>query len=280
MGDAYRRITIERALGRDRSARHGVPGARWARGRAPPHPATPCKPSHITTVVNAFSVTPPEFYEPPSVTIHNSKIRALYATTQQRNLKRMRETINQSSTFVAFQRRELPNLQVLPSVNGFNHTEVIEALLASGVRFHSLSSGGKKWVTTRLTQCTHLVCIQCSVHADGAALVCRWGKLATFLTKFRALQYQVHRQLPFMLQLEEDVRPLPAWNAMVKFACERYDDEPNVTMVQLSPYSELVLTSLAGAHRLMELVRRYGIMRNDDQQARPPPERATLALNP
>lgn len=191
-------------------------------------------------VVNAIRMPVwPEFYEPPSIKHLPTAVRKQYEHRQKVFLDRVRSTLNQTSQFTAVHRRVLgPNVTILASVNGYNHTEVIAALLESGLRFHGLTTGGKKW-----------------------------GKLATFLTKFRALQHQVRLSLPYMIMLEEDVQPIPQrWNVMMDYACAWYDRHPQVDVLQLSRYSEVVLTSLKGARNLLRVVRRFGISKSDDQQ--------------
>jgi hypothetical protein len=140
--------------------------------------------------------------------------------------------------FVTDLRRSLPRLEVLVAVNGYNQTETIEALLDSGLAFHNLSH-----------------------------MVRRWGKLATFLTKFRMLQHQVERGHPFQLTLEDDVVVRPSFGDFVQSACRRYTaSNRSLDLMVLSPYTEVLLTSLHGARRLTQRMLQYGIRRNDDQQ--------------
>jgi len=154
-------------------------------------------------------------------------------------MKMLMESSNQTRKFLDGYSRVLPQVHILPATNGFNHSEVIHHLLSSRVPFLSLSNGGKKW-----------------------------GKLATFLTKFRALQYQVDHRLPFLLLMEDDLVLSPT--AFLPYirndVCPIYDRSPNVTIMQLDNYAEVLLTSLAGARLLIERVRDFGIRRNDDQQ--------------
>lgn len=130
------------------------------------------------------------------------------------------------------------DFSVVPAVDGFNTTNVIEELLTTGVPFRNLSKGAKKW-----------------------------GKLAAFLSKVRALRHQVRTGRPFQLTLEDDLhlRP-PAFRRMIDGACGLYARHPNTTLVQLSPYTEVMLTSLEGARTLVRLMSEHGIVRSTDQQ--------------
>ena len=89
---------------------------------------------------------------------------------------------------------------ILRAVDGYNHTEVLQRLLESKLQFHGLSTGAKKW-----------------------------GKLATFLTKYRSLEYQVRHGIPFVVHLEEDVLPIPRkWAEMMAHACVVVSREPGI----------------------------------------------------
>ena len=140
------------------------------------------------------------------------------------------------TNFVPAMAQALTGLHVLPAVNGFNVTETIEALLDSGLQFHNLSF-----------------------------MIRRWGKLATFLTKVRALRHQVVHGLPYQITLEDDIVLKPTFKYFVQHACERHQTiQPDVLI--LSPYSEVLLTSLAGAKEILRRLRQYGIRKNDDHQ--------------
>ena len=149
------------------------------------------------------------------------------------------------------------NPSVLRATNGYNQTETIEALLWSGLQFHNLSRSGRKW-----------------------------GKLATFLTKYRALRHQVERGHDWQLTLEEDVAIRPellhpwlhsACMAAHKRAAKHHGVHHGVApdIVQLSAYAEAFLTPLTGAQRLLRLLQRCGILKNDDQQLFDPRVMAT-----
>ena len=130
------------------------------------------------------------------------------------------------------------NLTVLPAVDGFNTTDVIEELLQSGVPFRNLSRGAKKW-----------------------------GKLAAFLSKIRALEHQVRSAVPYQLTIEDDLHlRVNALPRMIDGACAIYVRHPETTVVQLSHFTEAMLTSLNGSRLLLRLLRERGILRATDQQ--------------
>ena len=141
------------------------------------------------------------------------------------------------STFLDGYRRVLQNVTFLRAVNGYNQTETIEAWLKSGLQFNNISRGGRYW-----------------------------GKLATFQTKFRLLRHQVEHKLPYMVALEDDLILHQSFFNYVGRACTRLIKEPQANIMSLSSYSEIMMLSLAGAERTIGLLRRYGMVRSDDQQ--------------
>ena len=183
------------------------------------------------SVVVAALVPPAELPTPPT---HRGKLPPGW----ERMTSSMRDTRNQSVSFLTHNRQVAPDLLVVQATSGFNHTEVLLHLLESGLAFHGLSAGGKKW-----------------------------GKLATFLTKFRAFSFQVEHRLPFMLLLEDDVvLRKDHFRPYLGRACAFYDANPSVTILQLEGYAEALLISLAGARMMVNRVRETGIRKNDDQQ--------------
>ena len=151
---------------------------------------------------------------------------------------RMENTRNQTRRYLLGFARTLPEVRVLTAVNGFNYTGTIEALLHSELPFRNLSRSGMKW-----------------------------GVLATFLTHYRALQYQVNHRISYQITLEEDlhVRRVP-FLRMTEAACALLERNPDVDLLQLSHFGEVRLTSLRGAKRLINLLRGWGILKNIDQQ--------------
>ena len=135
-------------------------------------------------------------------------------------------------------KRKLPRVQIVKAVNGYNQTETIEQLLNSQIHFHNLSKDGRKW-----------------------------GKLATWLTKFKLLALQVERRIPFQVNLESDLEVRqPAWDAYMQRLCDRYNRQPDLHSVRCSNWAECFLTSLQGARHMVRTFRERGIYRNDDQQ--------------
>eukprot|EP00326_Haptolina_ericina_P003683 CAMPEP_0181217848 /NCGR_PEP_ID=MMETSP1096-20121128/27371_1 /TAXON_ID=156174 ORGANISM="Chrysochromulina ericina, Strain CCMP281" /NCGR_SAMPLE_ID=MMETSP1096 /ASSEMBLY_ACC=CAM_ASM_000453 /LENGTH=192 /DNA_ID=CAMNT_0023310009 /DNA_START=268 /DNA_END=842 /DNA_ORIENTATION=- len=119
-----------------------------------------------------------------------------------------------------------------------NTSDTTEALFESGLSFRNLSKGAKKW-----------------------------GKLAAFLSKVRALEAQVKRGSPFQLTMEDDLHLRgPSFARMLTAACRLYNADPTLDIMQLSPFTELMLTSLEGATKMLRLLRLRGIMRSTDQQ--------------
>ena len=143
-----------------------------------------------------------------------------------------------NTSFLDAYRRVVPSIQIVAGVSGYNQTETIVELLKSKLRFHNLSWHGR-----------------------------RWGKLATFLTKYRLLQRQVALQIPFQVSLEDDlVLQNDGFYKFMSRACAYYNKHPEVDVMQLSMYAEAMLTSLRGATTLVQKIQQHGILANDDSQ--------------
>ena len=200
---------------------------------------TPCEANRtVQLVVAAMPIVRPD--APPGATPSGKAaggVKFRWFEGIERNLER---SANQTREMLGHLAVALPNVRVHVhrATNGFNHTQVIEHLLESRLPFHGLSAGGK-----------------------------RWGKLATFLTKVRALEAQLAFRWPWMLLLEDDLRIVPRYFwPFLHEACGIYNRSPQLSVLQLSRYAEAMLVSLDGAARLLERVRADGIFRSDDQQ--------------
>jgi hypothetical protein len=134
-------------------------------------------------------------------------------------------------------KRALPRVHIMKAVSGYNQTEAIAELLDSGLKFHNLSKDGRKW-----------------------------GKLATFLTKFKLILFQVERHLPFQVTLESDLEVQPTWGEYIQRICDTYNREPGIHALRCSNYAECFMTSLDGARHMMRTIQQRGIYLNDDQQ--------------
>ena len=182
----------------------------------------------------------------------------------------LRPSENGTRHFLDGYRRVLGRLHTHQAVDGHNHTETIETLLDEGIAFHDLSKLGR-----------------------------RWGMLGNWLSHYSALKHQLSHALPFMLLLEDDVYLRPAFLTLLEQqACEAFNAPPRAassvrsrpgrrslgkqpqpqqpqpqlpqesiaSIVQISRYSEITLTSLAGARLLVELMRAAGVRKSIDQQ--------------
>jgi GR25 family glycosyltransferase involved in LPS biosynthesis len=140
-------------------------------------------------------------------------------------------------------------LSILSAVDGNNHSQTLAWLLDSGLAFHDLSKGGR-----------------------------RWGMLGNVLSHYYALEHQVEHKLPYQLTLEEDLFLRPHFREYINRVCDvAYNNNTHLVkgvrrprrspvLVQLSRYSELLLTPLWGAHLLIKLFQRAGIRKSIDQQ--------------
>ena len=84
-------------------------------------------------------------------------------------------------SFVDANRRVLPELRVLQSVNGYSKRDTVGALAETPLKYHQGKYGGFKTYGT-------------------------YGSLANWLTKYRALKWQLKNKVPYMAMLEDDMK--------------------------------------------------------------------------
>ena len=142
-------------------------------------------------------------------------------------------------------------LHVLHAVDGNNHSGLIERLLDTGLHFHDLSKLGR-----------------------------RWGMLGNWMSHYFALQHQIEHQLPYQLTMEEDLWLRPTFKQHVESACEPFRRSPAPDIIQLSRFSELLLTSLEGARVLHDAMRRAGVRKSIDQQMLDPAVMGSVTARP
>ena len=141
--------------------------------------------------------------------------------------------------FIDGYRRALPGerLHLLHAVNGRNASETIGEWVASGLALNDVSRGGRNW-----------------------------GKVATFITRYKQFSYQVAHRIPVMLTLEDDLLLRRPFGAYAQRACAVLQANPTVDLLQLSMYGEVMMSSLSGATRIVDAMRRTGMVKSDDQQ--------------
>lgn len=140
------------------------------------------------------------------------------------------------ATFVDLNRKQFPGLHVLRAVDGYNTTDTLHALSESNLTYHSLCGGG---------------------HA-------RWGKLAAFLTKVQAWQWQVAHNVPCQLTLDDDLELHRGLSSYANKLCRNVADRTDI--VQMGSFGEARLTSLTGARAVLRAIGEVGIRKCDDQQ--------------
>ena len=133
----------------------------------------------------------------------------------------------------------LPRLELMQSVNGYNIGETLWRLKQTKLKFITLDEDFQNF-----------------------------GTLACFITKYNCLLYQVHKSLPFMCAIEDDMLLGPGFEEFVQKQAIQLSARPRMNMVRLGEWGEGYITTLAGAKRIIELIKSKGIIRNIDNQLR------------
>ncbi len=119
---------------------------------------------------------------------------------------------------------------ILKAVHGSNQTDTLLKLLDSSLQFHNLSKGGRYW-----------------------------GKLATWITKYNSIKYQVDHGIASAVIIEDDVIPSHNWNIIQPV-------QSSSLIFKYSTYAEVFAMSFEAANKTLSRLQSEGIRKNDDQQ--------------
>lgn len=136
-------------------------------------------------------------------------------------------------------RQQIPEIEVLPSVCGFDQDEVLGELRNAGLAYHGLAFKN-------------------------------YGVLACWLTKFKGFQMQVDQQIPAACWLEDDLllgHTFETGEFAKDFILRTSKDiDPTCNILRYGGWGECYVTFLDGAKRLVEKLRTDGIRGNVDNQ--------------
>lgn len=138
-----------------------------------------------------------------------------------------------------------PFVKIFDSVNGYNKEETIKEFLSLDIDFHKLKIGPKNDFNN-------------------------YGTLACWMTKVKFLEFQIENEIPYALFLEDDAKLLPgffdALDEQMEGKWGMLDKEVNI--IRLFQWGEGYITSLSSAHRLLDIIKKTGVVDNIDNQLR------------
>lgn len=143
----------------------------------------------------------------------------------------------QRSLWVEEMKRYIPDIEIFPSVNGFDEAETQKELANTGVPFIHLQ------------------------HHN-------YGSLACWVTKYKCLQKQVDQQIPEMCMIEDDVELDETFVCSVNALKKRFLEDPDLNMIRLARWGEGYITTLESAKRILALLKEEGVTGNIDNQLR------------
>jgi len=136
---------------------------------------------------------------------------------------------------------KIPNLEIYESVNGYDVTETRNNLKSSGLVYHQY-----------LPECYK--CFR------------NYGTVACFLTKFNILQRQLEERTEFVCLIEDDVEVGDGFVDNVRDICNILDKNSDLTSARMTTYSAVLIFPLSGAERIVSQMKKFGIMKNIDDQ--------------
>ena len=142
-------------------------------------------------------------------------------------------------------RKLFPFVKIFNSVNGYNQEETIKEFLSLGIDFHKLKIGPKNDFNN-------------------------YGTLACWMTKVKFLEFQIENEIPYALFLEDDAKLLPGFFDALDEQMEGKWDllDKKVNIIRLFQWGEGYITSISSARRLLEIIRKTGVVDNIDNQFR------------
>ena len=142
-------------------------------------------------------------------------------------------------------RKLFPFVKIFNSVNGYNQEETIKEFLSLGIDFPKLKIGPKNDFNN-------------------------YGTLACWMTKVKFLEFQIENEIPYALFLEDDAKLLPGFFDALDEQMEGKWDllDKKVNIIRLFQWGEGYITSISSARRLLEIIRKTGVVDNIDNQFR------------
>jgi len=142
-------------------------------------------------------------------------------------------------------RKLFPFVKIFNSVNGYNKEETIKEFLSLDIDFHKLKIGPKNDFNN-------------------------YGTLACWMTKVKFLEFQIENEIPYALFLEDDAKLLPgffdALDEQMEGKWGMLDKEVNI--IRLFQWGEGYITSLSSSYRLLDIIKKTGVVDNIDNQLR------------
>ena len=135
-----------------------------------------------------------------------------------------------------------PQIEVIKSVNGYNKIETIDELINLDIEFHKLDKYKSKSFNS-------------------------YGTLANFITKVKIMKYQIDNNIPYICFIEDDLLLKPKFVRYIEYVKKKFLNK-DVNMIRLARWGEGYITSLEGSKRILEHIKRTGIIRNIDNQLR------------
>lgn len=136
----------------------------------------------------------------------------------------------------------IPNLKIFKSVDGFDEDLTLKNFKHENITFHSLASRN--------------ICRPMNYN---------WGTLACWLTKYKALRWQIENNIPYLCFIEDD---LLISNNFVNYCYSHLSYANNSSFIRLGKWGEGYITSLEGAKNIIKEISIDGITKPIDTQLR------------
>jgi len=134
-------------------------------------------------------------------------------------------------------RRNFPQIKVIKSCNGYDKEETIREFKSLGINFKKVQPGFETY-----------------------------GAVACTTTKIKDLLYQIENKVPYMVMIEDDMWLGPDFVSFVEKQLPLFKEHSELNLIRLHRWSEGIITSTEGARRIVDRIRRIGMITQIDNQ--------------
>ena len=136
-------------------------------------------------------------------------------------------------------KKTLPQLELVKSVNGYNVLETLWEFKQVGLKYIGVDD-----------------------------LFQNYGTVACFLTKYKCLVSQIEESCQYLCFIEDDMLLSPNFESFVQKQVSLLQRDTGINMIRLGPWGEGYITSLASAKRLVAIIKQSGVIASIDTQLR------------
>lgn len=140
--------------------------------------------------------------------------------------------------YIELNKKFFPFIKIFNSVNGYDINQTLKEMVALKLKYKDLDETFRTY-----------------------------GTLANWITKYKMLQFQVEKNIPYLCFLEDDLILDKSFYKYINDSLIHFNNK-NMNILRLMTWGEGYITSYESAKRLLAYLKKDGIIRNIDNQLR------------